>query len=82
LLGLNSATGWFDLAAPHHIVARADFHRPLIFRTRLGPETFTSFARIVGLRDNPPALPRSDELLASLLTPSLARIVFDDPVSA
>ena len=27
LLGLNSATGWFDLAAPPHIVARADFHR-------------------------------------------------------
>ena len=27
LLGLNSATGWFDIAAPPHIVARADFHR-------------------------------------------------------
>ena len=28
LLGLNSSTGWFDLAAPDGIVARADFHRP------------------------------------------------------
>jgi putative endonuclease len=28
LLGLNSATGWFDLAAPDRIVARTDFHRP------------------------------------------------------
>jgi hypothetical protein len=28
LLGLNSSTGWFDLAAPDRIVARADFHRP------------------------------------------------------
>ena len=27
LLGLNSSTGWFDLAAPDRIVARADFHR-------------------------------------------------------
>jgi hypothetical protein len=28
LLGLNSSTGWFDLAAPDRIVARTDFHRP------------------------------------------------------
>jgi hypothetical protein len=28
LLGLNSSTGWFDLAAPDGIVTRADFHRP------------------------------------------------------
>src|SRR3954469_25752021 len=28
LLGLNSATGWFDLAAPDPIVTRVDFHRP------------------------------------------------------
>ena len=27
LLGLNSSTGWFDLAAPDRIVARAHFHR-------------------------------------------------------
>jgi hypothetical protein len=28
LLGLNSSTGCFDLAAPDGIVTRADFHRP------------------------------------------------------